>query len=296
MEAAPMMIVNDDRKTWLAERRTGIGSSDAAAILGLSPWRSAWEIYMDKIGELPEVPPTEEMQWGLRLEPAIAQAYQDTTGAALTQPPMMRHRDRTWMLASIDRIADSGRIVELKTANPFQRQLWGEEGSDQVPEQYLIQVQHQMAVAESDQADIAVLLGLADFRIYTVPRNDQLIFDLIRLEEEFWSRVQERRPPEPDWSKSRTREIIKRIRPQRGEVLEIKEADALLEIQDYEAWKAKEKEAREGKEAAQARIIHRMGQAEEAIFADGRRAVRKLVKRQGYTVKPCEFVNFSIKE
>lgn len=291
------------REAWLAERRTGIGSSDAAAIAGLSGWRTPWEVYLDKTGQLPDVEPTPEQRWGLRHEPTIAAAYEEQQGVSLAKPYLMRHPKYPWMLATVDRITDAGRIVELKTANPHAAKDWGEPWTDQVPEQYLIQVQHQMAVVDADAADIAVLVGLSDFRVYTVRRCDQLIFDLIHLEQEFWAQVEARKPPTPDWSKVRTRDILRKLKPNRSEVLHIDDAQALLEVDDFLVNLAKEKEAKANKERAkcnkelaQAQLIYRMGQAEEALLPDGRLLTRSTIKRRGYTVKPCEYQLFKVWE
>lgn len=187
-----------DRETWLAERRKGIGGSDVGPIMGLSPHRTAVEIFQDKRGLLPEEPETDEMRWGKTLEPVIRQAYTDRTGLAVLlpdSPTPLKHPQNPFMLANLDGFTETGRIFEAKTS--FSAQRWGMEGTDDVPAEYLFQVQHYMAVTGYPVADIAVLIGGNTFRIYTVEADLEIHAMLVEVESEFWRRVQENDPPEP---------------------------------------------------------------------------------------------------
>lgn len=190
------MDMMTDRAAWLAERRKGIGGSDVAAILGLSPYRSALDVYRDKRGELVEQPENDAMRWGNRLEPVVRQEYSDQTGRAVLIPgDMLRHERHDFMLANLDGFTEDGRIFEAKTARTAQG--WGEPGSDEVPQGYLFQVQHYMAVTGYPVADIAVLIGGSDFRIYTVEADRELHDMLVDAEAGFWQRVVEGDEPEP---------------------------------------------------------------------------------------------------
>src|SRR5271154_4241217 len=107
------------RKAWLEARRKGLGSTDAAVVLDRSPWMSRFELHLDKTGQLP-LDRFEEInayqEWGNRLELAIAEAYADREGVELIEPELQVSREHPWMLATVDRIRDDGRIVELKTS------------------------------------------------------------------------------------------------------------------------------------------------------------------------------------
>lgn len=190
-----------NREQWLEERKTGIGGSDVAAILGLSKWRTPLQVFQEKRGELPSQPDNEAMRWGRYLEPVVRQAYADETGREVRVPTgMLRHPERDFMVANIDGFAGAEgqadlRLFEAKTARTAEG--WGEPGTDQVPQVYLLQVQHYMAVTGIDVADVAVLIGGSDFRIYEVPEDRELQEMLIEAEAEFWSRVQRGEPPEP---------------------------------------------------------------------------------------------------
>lgn len=184
------------RQEWLNERRSGIGGSDAAAVLGLSKWKTPLQVYLDKRGEAQEIPDNEAMLWGRALEPVIRQQYAERTGRAVLMPDgILRHPSHGFMLANLDGMTEDRRVVEIKTARTAQ--AWGEPGSDEVPQDYLLQVQHYMAVTGFEVADIAVLIGGSDFRLYEVPADRELQEMLIDAEAAFWRNVEQGIPPEP---------------------------------------------------------------------------------------------------
>jgi putative phage-type endonuclease len=184
-----------DRETWLAERRTGIGGSDVAPIMGLSKWATPLSVYLDKIGEGQPVEETPAMRWGTALEPVILSAYRDQTGfATIPVPVLLRHDKHPFVIGTPDGIAVD-RIVEAKTARSAEG--WGEPGSDEIPEPYILQVQHYMMLTGKALADVAVLIGGSDFRVYTIPADPELQGMMLDAEASFWSRVQDRIPPEP---------------------------------------------------------------------------------------------------
>jgi len=181
-----------------ATRLTGLGGSDAAPALGLSPWKTPLQLYLEKIGEGEPVEETDAMLFGKLLEPVVRGEYIRRTGRnVIFGQPAVRDFERPFMLANLDgyTIDDGPRVVEVKTARTDHG--WGEEGSDDVPQAYLLQVTHYMIVACADVADIAVLFGGSDFRIYTVPRKQALCDLLIEGERRFWDAVQRRDPPSP---------------------------------------------------------------------------------------------------
>lgn len=201
--------VDTAREFWLEQRRHGIGGSDAAAILGANPWSSAFEIWLDKTGRVKEKEPTRAMEWGLLLEDAIAQRYTDRTGLASWKPDRLyQHSDHPFMVATPDRLVvgdpDLGlqpRLVEIKTAGSYTEAEWGEEGTDQIPRQYLVQVAHNMAVLDVEVADVIVLIGGNDDRIFTVHRDRGFERILIARLWEWWDRFIVRgEEPKPDGS------------------------------------------------------------------------------------------------
>lgn len=286
---------------WQTKRTKGIGSSDAAAVAGLDPYKTALDVYLDKTGDreptgrLPDDP---QMRWGLLLEPAIARAYELDTGIALDSPKPAKHPVFPFIGATADRVGyepETNRefIVELKSASPHMAKAWGEPGSDSIPERTILQVQHQLAVYDMDRADVAVLIAGSDFRIYTIRRNDNVIADLLELEQEFWTNYVERRiPPEPDWTNARTPELIaKMFKPSAG--IEVSLPDLIHTVQGYRHYKDAESECRKKAEQFRAEIIYAMKDAAIA-HVDGFKVSRKEVKRKAYNVAETTYVDFRV--
>lgn len=288
------MATIDNRQQWLAERRSGIGASEAAAVLGLSPWMTPLELFMRKSGLVPEQEQTQLMRFGLMWEKFLIQLYAEDSGRdVVTYQEFMRHPDVPFIFATLDCTSDD-RIVELKKVSGWAADGFGPAGSDEIPIHYRIQVQQQMACTEFRRADLAALIGDDDFRIYTVERDDALIAKLIDAETEFWRRVQESDPPMPDYTHPTTLEVLRMIEPHAGEVVRLGE-DVCALADAYDTLGEYERAAKEARDNAKARIIHAMGSAGVAYLADGRTIERKTIHRRGYEVAPSQYVSFSIK-
>jgi putative phage-type endonuclease len=203
------------REEWLAERRKGLGGSDAAAVVGLSPYRTPLQVYLDKIGELVEEVSSPAIHWGNVLEPILRQEYSNQTGRVVYLPQgVLKHEKHPFMLATLDGYTDDGRVVELKTTR-FPDD-WGEPGTDEIPQHYLLQVQHYMAVTKFPVADVAVLIGGQDFRIYEVPADKEIQEMMIEAEAKFWEQVEKQIPPEPRSAE----DILLRFRISNGKPIE----------------------------------------------------------------------------
>jgi putative phage-type endonuclease len=201
---------NLSRDEWLSVRKRGIGSSDAAAAVGLNPYQSPLELWMVKTGRdthLPKVNPNDEtspMYWGTLLEPIVAAHYTKRTGNRVRRiNAVLQHPapDKSWMLANIDReIVGTGdvQILECKTAGEFGARSW----KDGVPDYVQCQVQHQLAVTGKASADVAVLVCGQELRIYRIDRDEALIARLIDLERQFWRYVETDTAPPADGSDS----------------------------------------------------------------------------------------------
>jgi len=191
------------RDDWLRERQKGIGSSDAAAVCGLSPWRTPLNVYLEKLELAPsnsEEDDSDLLHWGRQLEPVVIEEYKRRTGAQVSnQQQLIRSKEFPFAIATLDGIAtfanEGPRILEVKTSQKFSD--WGEPGSDSVPVQYIFQCQHQMMCSGYQLADIAVLIRGHDFRIYTIARDEAIIEALLKAEIAFWQCVVTRTPPAP---------------------------------------------------------------------------------------------------
>ena len=181
---------------WLEERRKGIGGSDVAAIMGLSPWKTPYNVYQEKRKEVEGWQGNDVTDWGKRMEPAIRQWYSDHTGRSVRLPEkILYHSKHPFMLASLDGFTDDNRIVEIKT-DKFGRG-WGEPGTNEIPDYYTLQVQHYMIVTGFEVADVPVSIGGRSPVIYEVPADNELHEMIIEAAAAFWVRVVEGNPPEP---------------------------------------------------------------------------------------------------
>lgn len=192
-----VMVTEENKADWLAKRKATIGASEAATVAGVG-WDAPIDLWQRKLGLAPPVEETEPMRWGKLLEPLIMAEYRHRTGRNPVEQLYFVSENHGWMTATVDGMCPDGRIVEVKTASSW-AQEWGEEGTDQVPEPYLIQVQHQMAVTGATVADVIVLVGGNRYRSYEVGRNDRLIDALTDREIEFMLCLSRRTPP--TWGK-----------------------------------------------------------------------------------------------
>lgn len=191
-------------------RRNVLGGTDAPALLGLSRWKELWDVYAEKVGDVP-ITPSEmngDMLWGLLLEPVIRDYYAETTGRKVSAPKrLIRNRERPWQGGHLDgRARDRGLEIK-KVRYPTN---WGEPGSEDIPADFKIQVWHYMAVTGLRLFDVAVLIGGWDYRVYTLHWRAG-IEDLIAEEHDFWQQyVVPRQPPPFDGSDAASRWLRRR--------------------------------------------------------------------------------------
>lgn len=197
-----------NREQWLTVRKGGIGSSDAASAVGLNPYCSQLELWLNKTGRdagLPKVDPkdqTSPVYWGTLLESIVAAHYTMRTGHKVRRiNAVLQHPTEPWMLANLDREVigtPEVQILECKTAGINGARLW-KEG---VPEYIQLQVMHQLAVTGKQTADVAVLIGGQDLQIHRIERDDTMIARLVELERQFWRYVETDTAPPADGSDS----------------------------------------------------------------------------------------------
>ncbi|KWC42419.1 endonuclease [Burkholderia ubonensis] len=263
------------RDDWLAVRRTGIGGSDAAAAVGLNPYMSALELWLDKTGRaegMPRPDPADTSSptyWGTLLEPIVAAVYTQQTGNKVRKVnAVLRHPSIPWMLANIDREIVGVRdvqILECKTAGEYGARLWREG----VPEYVQIQVQHQLAVTGKMAAHVAVLLCGQALEVHRIERDDALIGRLIELEAWFWRFVETDTPPPADGSESADR-ALRHLYPGNGETIDFSDDRMLSSVfADLVAVRA-EIETRQTLEVQFKQTIQQaMGDATRAVFETG---------------------------
>jgi putative phage-type endonuclease len=196
------MPLTDEQKQ---ARESGLGSSEIAAIAGLSPYESPIDVWQRRMQGHVEEPETQPMKRGRMLEPAIAAWYAEDTGYEVQTCGTFRSRTHPVVIATPDRIAvhqGDMRAVELKTADWYMADAWGPAGTDEVPQHYLAQVAWEMAATGLPVADLGALIGM-DFRIYHFTRDLEFEGMLVELAERFWrDNVIGKKPPAPDGSEA----------------------------------------------------------------------------------------------
>lgn len=251
-----------------ADRRRYVGGSDVAAILGISPYVSPVELYLRKRGEAPAQPDDAILRRGRRLEPYVRDMYAEET-VRQVQPPVFVIGPEPWIAANLDgtsydaRMSDE-RVLEIKTANAFTRRDWGEEGTDAIPVYYTAQLQWYLMVTGLTRADLAALIGLDDFRVFTVEADRETQAVLIERAREFWRRVQEGQPPEPQ-SPEDAAALFPEHTP--GAVVEANDVDVAV-VSELKHVRATLAEIEQREETLRLALQKRLGEA-EALTLDG---------------------------
>ncbi len=295
-------MTTEQRIAFLEARRNGIGSSDVAKILGVSRWGTAIDVYLDKI-ESPVI--SEKMaaplEWGIRSEPIIAAAISDYHGWVLTKPnPSTKfHAEYPFLAASPDRINDSGELIEIKTSGRVDG--WGEPETDDIPQQYWLQCQHQLAVWHSHDPSVEVcwvfvLISQCDFRRYYIRRDAEYLPSVLPALQDFWTCVENRTPPAPDFEHMAAIASLNRLyKPRPGTFATLDDSAATV-ADEYARLGAVIKDAEGHRDSCKAALIAHLGDHETGLLPDGREIVRKIEHRKEYTVAATSFPKLLIKK
>lgn len=246
---------------WLEERRKGIGGSDIAAIMGLSPFKTAYQVYREKRKEVEDWQGNELTDWGKRMEPAIRQWYSDKTGRDVRLPDkIMYHPQHPFMLASLDGFTDDGRVVEIKTARSGKN--WGEPETNQIPDYYAVQVHHYMTITGFQVADIPVSIAGSSPSLYIVEADKEISEMIIEACAKFWERVQSGNPPDP----VTYADAVARFGKIKSDGSIIATTELIEAIAGLKQLRAQIKELEEHEEAWKARIIIALGDQADTII------------------------------
>ncbi len=300
-EITPEMQVAErlKRDAYLLKRRSYLGSSDAPAVCGCSPWATPLHVYLSKLGEY-DSGDSNPKRWGRKLEDVVAEAYREETGNMVQTMPTLeavQHESIPWLAATPDRLTrvqGEPRILECKTSS--QSQEWGNSGTDEVPDGYVVQVHHQMLCLGKQyrQADIAVLINGSDFRVFTVERNEQLIDRMLQIESDFWDKVTRREAPAPDWTHPQTQSLMKTMWAcEEGLSLELG-SDAQELCERFTRLRSSIRQATLEKADVQARLQFLVGSAGQARVPGGYVIKRRPVHRRSYPVQACDYFSFKV--
>lgn len=193
-----------DREKWLDIRRGSIGGSDAAAVVGLSTWKSAYTLWLEKTGQLVEGDKgdCDAVHFGNVLESVVAKEFCQREGKRVKRCGLYRSREFPFLTGSFDRLlVGEAAGLEIKTASSFRRKEWE---AGEIPPPYLLQCQHYMLVSGLSKWYIAALIGGQSYYCWKVERNESDIAALLEAETAFWDKVQRGIMPVIDGSDSTT--------------------------------------------------------------------------------------------
>ena len=269
---------------WLSLRRTGIGGSDAGAIMGVSPYKGAFSVWADKMGKLPPLEDNEAMRQGRDLEDYVARRFAEATGLRVRHEyGMLRSVEHPCMLADIDRrIVGELAGLECKTSRDITMARYR---NGEYPMEYYCQCLHYLAVTGWDCWYLAVLVYGTDLLIFKICRDEVMddIEALIKAEETFWGNVQEGRSPVPDGLESTT-EALGHVYPRDDGTTVCADEEADNALCELATLKARKREMDSEISALENRIKHAMGEAEvmagSSVSASWRTSERSAISRE----------------
>lgn len=293
--SATFEVIGDssNREEWLKARELGIGASEMAAVMNSSRFDSAISVYARKLKVLTEessTPPSEAAYWGLRLEKLVAEEFTIRTGIPHEWFGLLiRSKTHPWALATLDARAN-GEPLECKTANQFLLSEWAEGA----PLAYQIQAHQQMLVTGAERCRVACLIGGQRFVWTEVERDETLIRKIVHHGAEFWQRVVERRPPEPDGSDSSFRALNALYDSHQGSV----ELPGELIAFDHEreALALEKSKIEKRLKALDARFQAEIGNAEQGVLANGVAYRLLKIHRRAFQVAETTYTKIQRKE
>lgn len=205
------MIPYGSREEWLKVRKGYIGGSDAGAIVGMNPYASAFSVWAEKTGKVPEFEGNISTRTGTLLEDLVARLFMEETGKTVQRLNFtLVNSAYPWACANIDReIIGEDAILECKTTNSFVNTKMFRTG--EYPEQWYAQMTHYLAVTGAQKAYLAVLSECRDFRIFELERDEDEIKALMDAEREFWDGYVVPRKTPPVDGHSATSETINQM-------------------------------------------------------------------------------------
>jgi putative phage-type endonuclease len=280
-------VAVETREDWLAARTTGIGASEAPAILGESPWAGPLTIWRRKRGLEPEAEDTIPMEVGRVLEPVIVRRYQERhPDQKVTDPggALFRSTEFSWLLATPDRLIEDPTLGPgvLEAKHALYGAAWGEEPDASA----WLQTQAQMIVLGVGWAALTVLIGGREPRDYIVEQHPTFRAQWPAFSRRFWQHVEAGTPPEPG---AADLETVKALYPRVERRMVTLPPAAVGWLSQWELSEVEIKTWERARDEAKALLLASMAAGERAVVG-GVELTRQLIKRPGYEVKPTEFV------
>ena len=205
-------------KEQLEQRRKGIGGSDISGVMGLSRWKtplSVWvsKVYPDPIEEAVIGSKNEPAYWGNKLEDVVAATFTEVTGKKVYRVnETLVHPDYSFLRANIDRrVVGEDALLEVKTATLWKAKEW--EG-EEIPIEYILQVQHYLAVTGKQKGYIACLIGGQRFVWKEIERDEDTIKKMIEIAIDFWTNFVEKKISPAPTGEDCDNAMLKQLYPQ----------------------------------------------------------------------------------
>ena len=270
----------------IAERKKSIGASDAPAILGVSPWRSQWDVWAEKTGRLEAWDGNNSTRLGHYLEPAIIDYAESELGYLARNVRVPLHGSP--IVSTLDALTTDGLPVEIKTAGMTGPLMgdWGEAGTDQVPDYYLVQVHTQLLCTGAEMAFLYALLGGRGVVKYEINRHSDLCKSLEEQLCQWWDRHIVK-GEEPSRERA-SMDVLKRFKRVPERVVEIKDDLSIL-LKTREMLAAEAKDLKQQQEEVDKCLLMAIGDAEVGLLGDGTKISYLEQQRKGYTVEPSSY-------
>ena len=259
------------REEWLRWRTKGIGGSDVSVIAGVNPFRSIFQLWLEKTGQVePEETENDNTHFGNVLEPVVKREFSKRTGLKVrAKRALLQSEEYPFMLADLDGVIyENGKmnLFEAKTASAYKQEIW-EKG---IPEEYVLQVQHYMAVTGAEKTYLAALVGGNRFYWKVVRRDEQKIAEIIALEKAFWEEnVLAGKEPVPDGSGATTDFLNEKYSSSNGNTILLPE-EALGLCRRYEELSGQLNELQDKKDAVSNQLKNFLKNNESGVIGEYR--------------------------
>lgn len=197
-----------DTEEWEDIRENGIGGSDAGAVIGVNPFKSIIDVYIDKT-QGSDFQGNKYTHWGHNLEPVVFKEFQRLHNDFFCYEVPFTMK-KGCLVANVDGMCydlEKGwGVVEIKTANTFAGKEWK---GETIPDSYFAQVQHYLGVTGLNYAYVACLVGGNDYKEFYIERSEEDIKLIQEKCTEFWNEnILKEVPPMPDGTDSYSKYLL----------------------------------------------------------------------------------------
>lgn len=273
-------LVKTPEQEFHEERLSCLGGTDIAALLGLHPYKTDFDVFLEKTGQLPPFTPNDSMQMGTGLEPYIAAKYEKQTGIPLLKGGFVRHPTISFFGGHLDYLAATQEHgVEIKLVGARQKHRWSDPGPDQrVPEEYYCQCQWYMFLTGMVRWHLVAQKEFKkDLDIYVIEQDCDLHIRMVDTAVPWWERhVLGQQPPEAKGALA-TRYIAKQHPTERTQAIIPADSTMLEVFSEAQSVEEELREAKERYETLKNRIKQAIGD-DLGIEGHGFKAVWRTVK------------------